>query len=123
MGRFADQVVNMKEAPESRSNARPPPRNVLRIKRSKIAISRITNLYPYEHAILSRARCSALLWSGCEAKDLLRRSSGQAIIDAVLDSPTVQRSRSFGFAETVSKHFLVRVACLRMADRGVEMDR
>ena len=27
---------------------------------------------------------------------------------AVLDSPRVQRSRSFGFAETVSKHFAVR---------------
>src|SRR5579864_1624095 len=40
-----------------------------------------------------------------------------------LDSPTVQRSRSFGFAETVSKHFAIRVARLRMARRGgSEMD-
>src|SRR5438270_6750797 len=37
---------------------------------------------------------------------------------AVLDSPRVQRSRSFGFAETVSKRFAVRVARLRMAHRG-----
>jgi len=42
---------------------------------------------------------------------------------AVLDSPTVQRSRSFGFAETVSKHVAARVARLRMARRGGEMDR
>src|SRR5579859_619638 len=67
-----------------------------------------------------RAQCSvALPCSGCEAKDLLRCASGQPIPQAVLDSPTVQRSRSFGFAETVSKHFAVRVARLRMARRGV----
>src|SRR6478752_1154308 len=46
-----------------------------------------------------------MLCSACEAKDLLRCSSGQPIIQAVLNSPTVQRSRSFGFAETVSKTF------------------
>jgi hypothetical protein len=34
----------------------------------------------------------------------------------------VQRSRSFGFVETVSKHFAIRVARLRMARRGGEMD-
>jgi hypothetical protein len=73
---------------------------------------------------VSRARCSAPIpCSGCEAKDLLRCSSGQPITQAVLDSPTVQRSRSFGFAETLSKHFAVRVARLRMACRGSEMDR
>src|SRR5579859_2355542 len=67
-----------------------------------------------------RAQCSvALPCSGCEAKDLLRCASGQPIPQAVLDSPTVQRSRSFGFAETVSKHFAVRVARLRMARPGV----
>jgi len=56
-------------------------------------------------------------------EDLLRCSSGQPILQAVLDSPTVQQSRSFGFAETVSKHFAVRVARLRMARGGGEMDR
>ena len=40
-------------------------------------------------------------------------SSGQPSLQAVLDSPAVQRSRSFGFAETVSKHFAVRVARLQ----------
>jgi hypothetical protein len=40
-----------------------------------------------------------------------------------LDSPTVQQSRSFGFAKTVSNHFAIRVARLRMARRGGEMDR
>jgi hypothetical protein len=47
----------------------------------------------------------------------------QPIIQTILDSPTMQRSRSFGFAETVSKHFAVRVARLRMAGREGEMDR
>ena len=101
-----------------------PPRNILRLSGSRIAVSRITNLYPHECAILSRARRSAFLpCSGCEAKDLPRCSSGQPIIQAVLDSLMVQRSRSFGFAETVSKHFAVRVARLRMAHHGGEMDR
>ena len=85
---------------------------------SRIAVSRIPN--PHEYAILRRARCSAPLpCSGCEAKDLLRCSSGQPVIQAVLDSLTVQRSRSFGFAETVSKHFALRVALLRMVRRGL----
>jgi hypothetical protein len=34
----------------------------------------------------------------------------------------VQRSRSFGFAETVLKHFAVRVARLRMTHRAGEVD-
>jgi len=46
-------------------------------------------------------------------KDLLRCSSGHQIIQAVMDSPTVQQSRSFGIAETLSKHFAVRVARLQ----------
>jgi hypothetical protein len=33
----------------------------------------------------------------------------------------VQRSRPFGFTETVSKYFAVRVAHLRMTRRGGEM--
>jgi hypothetical protein len=36
--------------------------------------------------------------------------------------PMVQRSRSFGCAETVSKHLAARVARLRMALRSGEMD-
>src|SRR6185437_11994879 len=82
-------------------------------------------LCPYECAILSPSRrCSAFFpCYGREAKDLLRCSSGQPIIHTVLDSPAVQRSRSFGCAETVSKHFAVHVASLRMACRGGEMDR
>jgi hypothetical protein len=39
--------------------------------------------------------------------DLLSSSSGQPIIQAVLDGPTVQRSGSFGSTENVSKHFAV----------------
>ena len=47
------------------------------------ALAKSHNLYPHECAILSRARCSSLLsCSGCEAKDLLRCSSGQPIIQA-----------------------------------------
>jgi len=53
-----------------------------------------------------------------KAKDLLCYSSGPPILRAVLDNPIVQRSRSFGFAGTVSKHFAFRVACLSMARRG-----
>jgi len=45
---------------------------------------------------------SSFTMLGREVKDLLRCSSGQTILQAVLDSPMVQRSRSFGFAETVS---------------------
>lgn len=47
-----------------------------------------------------------------KAKDLLYYSSGPSILRAVLDNPIVQRSRSFGFARTVSKHIAFRVACL-----------
>jgi hypothetical protein len=48
-----------------------------------------------------------MLCSACEAKDLLRCSSGQPIIQAVLNSPTVRGSRSFGFAETVFENILL----------------
>ena len=77
----------------------------------------------FDPAILSQATSTSPCHADVsEAKDLLRCSS-QPILQAVLDSPTVQRSRSFGFAETVSKHAAARVARLRMARRGGEMDR
>jgi len=43
---------------------------------SRIALSRITNLYPYERAILNRAHDALILYHtlGCEVKDLLRCS-------------------------------------------------
>ena len=43
---------------------------------------------------------------------------GKRSSQAVLDSPMVLRSRSFGFAETVSECVAVHVTCLRMARRG-----
>lgn len=74
------------------------------------------NFYLHEYAILNRARYAASLpCSECEVKDLLLCSSGQPIIQSVLDSPMVQRSRSFGFVETVSKHLQFTWLCLRMA--------
>src|SRR3954469_7509056 len=90
-----------------------------------IPVSRIANICPNERAILSR---NTMLYSfiilrtrGEGSASLL--FSGQLIIQAVLDRPMIQRSRSFGFAETAGKHFASRVACLRMACRKGEMDR
>jgi len=45
------------------------------------------------------------------------------MIEAVLDSPTVQRSRSFGFAKTVSKNFAFRVAPPQDGASRGQMDR
>ena len=56
------------------------------------------------------------------AKDLLRYSSGQHMIQAVLDSPIVQPSRSLGVAKHLLKHVVFDVARLRMARRGDEID-
>jgi hypothetical protein len=78
-----------------------------------------TNPYPNElcHPELRTMLCSfAMLRARCEGSaPLLFRD---AIIQAVLDSLTVQPSRSFGYAETVSKQFAVRVARFRMGHRG-----
>src|ERR1041385_2858681 len=52
---------------------------------------------------------------------MLRRSSGSRSSKAVLDGLTVQRSRSFGFAKTVSNTLQVRVARLRIAYRWGEI--
>jgi hypothetical protein len=53
----------------------------------------------------------------CSAALQGRRSSEQS-----LDNPIVQRSRSFGFAATLSKHFAVAWLAFRMARRAGETD-
>jgi hypothetical protein len=78
-------------------------------------------LIPLRNATLSRAGIALSSFDYWEGEGegsapLLLRAADHP---AVLDSPTVQRGRSFGFAETVSKHFPVRAACLRIARRGV----
>jgi hypothetical protein len=65
----------------------------------------------YECAILSRAQHALIRTMLCmrKAKDLLCHSLGRADPSEQSWIPYVQRGRSFGFAETVAKHF----ACLR----------
>src|ERR1044071_46374 len=74
---------------------------------------------PTRHPEPSTRCFTPLPCSAREAKDLLRGSSGQPIIQAVSDNPMAQPEPILRLRETVSKHLAVCVARLRTARRGV----
>jgi len=59
--------------------------------------------------------------SACEDEGSALLLFRAPILQAVLDNPMVQWSRSFGFAEIVSKHLALCMAGFRMAYPGGEM--